>query len=163
VFAARASGLASGLALAARPAGLAEVPGVQGRGQPRQCAAFRPADCDIFTTSGALGASASAWPWCRRARQRDTAGTAGGRPPGAAVCGSSPRRRARVRRTRRKPPPRNGEAPGEPGPPTAGHPTTTAEHADSRRLASARRRMRPERMEPSQESAVFRAGGADQP
>ena len=41
---------------------------------------------------------------------------------GAAVRGSSPRRRARVRRTRRKLPPRNGETPGEPRPPTAGHP-----------------------------------------
>jgi len=33
-----------------------------------------------------------------------------------------PRRRACVRRTRRKLPPRNGETPGEPRPPTAGHP-----------------------------------------
>jgi hypothetical protein len=107
-------------------AGDAKQPGGR-RGGPAQCAAFRPADCDIFTASGALGASASAWPWCRRARQRDTAGTAGGRSPGprcaaagyggdrrrpvtgAAVRGSSPRRRARVRRTRRKLPPRNGE------------------------------------------------------
>ena len=31
---------------------------------------------------------------------------------GGAVRGSSPRRRARVRRTRRKLPPRNGETPG---------------------------------------------------
>jgi hypothetical protein len=41
---------------------------------------------------------------------------------GGAVRGSSPRRRARVRRTRRKLPPRNGEPPGEPRPPTASHP-----------------------------------------
>ena len=34
---------------------------------------------------------------------------------------------------------------------------------DSRRLTSARRRMRPEPMVPSQESAVFRAAAADQP
>jgi hypothetical protein len=33
-----------------------------------------------------------------------------------------PRRRACVRRTRRKLPPRNGETPVEPRPPTAGHP-----------------------------------------
>jgi hypothetical protein len=91
------------------------------RGQPGQCAAFRPAGCDIFTAHDAPGAGASAWPWCWRARQRDTAGTAGGRSPGGRAR-QPPRRRICVRRTRRKLPPRNGETPGEPRPPTAGHP-----------------------------------------
>jgi hypothetical protein len=56
-----------------------------------------------------------------RARQRDTAGTAGGRSPGCRAR-QPPRRRAYVRRTRRKLPPRNGETPVEPQPLTAGHP-----------------------------------------
>ncbi len=42
----------------------------------------------------------TAWPWCWRARQRDTAGTAGGRSPGCRAR-QPPRRRACVRRTRR--------------------------------------------------------------
>ena len=41
-----------------------------------------PVGCDFFAALGAPGASASAWSWCWRARQRDTAGTAGGRSPG---------------------------------------------------------------------------------
>jgi len=41
-----------------------------------------PARCDILPATGALGATLTAWPWCWRARQRDTAGTAGGRSPG---------------------------------------------------------------------------------
>ncbi len=38
--------------------------------------------CDILTATGALGATLTAGSWCWRARQRDTAGTAGGRSPG---------------------------------------------------------------------------------
>jgi len=92
-------GLASGLALAVRPAGLAEARGSTarrrrvprsgmrstveaGRGQPGQCAAFRPLGCDIISAIGASGATLTAWSWCWRARRRDTAGTAGGRSPG---------------------------------------------------------------------------------
>ncbi len=91
------------------------------RGRPGQCAAFRPGDGDIFTAPGPLGARVTGWLSCWRARQRDTAGTASGRSPGCRVR-QPPRRRACVRRTRRKLPPRNGETPGEPRPPTAGHP-----------------------------------------
>ncbi len=47
-----------------------------------------PSGCDIFTAPGALGATVTAWPWCWRARQRDTAGTAGGPVTGGAVRGS---------------------------------------------------------------------------
>ena len=91
------------------------------RGRPGQYAAFWPGICDILPGICTLGAALTAWPWCWRARQRDTAETAGGRSPG---CGARqpPRRRACVRRTRRKLPPRNGETLGEPRPPTAGHP-----------------------------------------
>jgi hypothetical protein len=60
-------------------------------------------------------------PWCWRARQRDTAGTACGRSPGS-PCAAAAARRTIVRRTRRKLPPRNGETPVEPEPLTAGHP-----------------------------------------
>ena len=49
------------------------------RGRHGQCAAFRPGRCDILVAPCATGARVSAWPWCWRARQRDTAGTAGGR------------------------------------------------------------------------------------
>ena len=90
-------------------------------GPARTMRGVPPRRCDIFTALGASGAWSSAWPWCWRARQRDTAGTAGGRSPGCRAR-QPPRRRARVRRTRRKLPPRNGETPGEPWPPTAGHP-----------------------------------------
>ena len=103
-FAARVSGLASGLALAVRPAGLAEVSRVNGAPQARPALAgcgaplaggaspdnARPAGCDVFTASGASGAGASPWPWCWRARQRDTAGTAGGRSPGV-LCAAARR------------------------------------------------------------------------
>ena len=64
----------------------------------------------ILSATGALGATLTAWPWCWRARQRDTAGTAGGRSPGCRAR-QPLRRRARVRRTRRKLPPRSGETP----------------------------------------------------
>ena len=67
-------------------------------------------DCDIFTATGALGVRVTAWPWCWRARQRDTAGTAGGRSPGCRAR-QPPRRRASARRARRKLPHRVGETP----------------------------------------------------
>ena len=88
---------------------------------------------DNARRSGPLTATSSRHP-AHLARARRPGRGAGGRGsgirrgpqaagrPGAAVRGSSPRRRARVRRTRRKLPPRNGETPGEPRPPTAGHP-----------------------------------------
>ena len=80
-FAARRSGLASGLALAVRPAGSTEAPRARvgpedafcgavfaerverifgcpcgWRGRPGQCAAFRPGRCDIFTRRSAHSA-----------------------------------------------------------------------------------------------------------
>jgi hypothetical protein len=55
----RLSGLAFGLALAVRPQG-------RRRGRSGQCAAFRPGRCDIFTATGALGATVTVWPWCWR-------------------------------------------------------------------------------------------------
>ena len=64
----------------------------------------------------------TAWPWCWRARQRDTAGTAGGRSPGCrarpAAASAGPTSEGRERSG----PPRNGESPVEPQPLTAGHP-----------------------------------------
>jgi len=63
-FAARPSGLASGLIFAVRPAGLGEVSRVNGAPWARP-------------------AQRTAWPWCWRARQRGTAGTVGGRSPGS--------------------------------------------------------------------------------
>jgi len=99
-FAARLSGLASGLVLAVRPAGSAL--GLQG--QRRAAGASRAAGCkaplrpegptrtmggvppcrrDIFPATGTFGARVTAWPWCWRARQRDAAGTAGGGHRGA--------------------------------------------------------------------------------
>jgi hypothetical protein len=107
-FAARASGLAFGLALAVRPAGLAEAPGstarrrrvprsgmrstVEAGGASPDNARHRsgPVGCDILTATGVLGAMISAWPWCWRARQRDTAGTASGRSPGI-LCAAARR------------------------------------------------------------------------
>jgi len=71
-----------------------------------------PAGCDIFPAIGASGAKLTAWPWCWRARQRDTAGTAAaghlGVPCAAADApgGLPPKGRGE------KLPPRNGEAPG---------------------------------------------------
>ena len=46
--------------------------------------------CDIFPAPGARGARVAAWPWCWRARQRDTAGTAGG-PVAGVPCTAAPR------------------------------------------------------------------------
>src|SRR5215472_6360210 len=102
-FAARLRGLASGLALAVRPAGAAEVSGAQGW-LPKIVSAKRSetifgaldaggADPDNTGRSGliavtfsrrlaALDARVTSWWWCWSARQRDTAGTAGGRSPG---------------------------------------------------------------------------------
>jgi len=101
------SGLASGLALAVRPG---------------QCAASRLGYCDILPATGALGAMLTAWPWCWRARQRDTAGTAGGRSSGwpcaaarRAVGLASEGRGESCR-------PATARPPGELRPPTAGHP-----------------------------------------
>jgi hypothetical protein len=62
-FAARLPGLASGLALAARPAELAEVSGALRvpltlEGPARTMRGVPARRCDIFTTSGALGVEA---------------------------------------------------------------------------------------------------------
>ena len=128
-FAARVSGLAFDLARAVRPAGSAEVSGAQGwvpkivsakavrndlrvpltlEGPARTMRGVPARDCDIFTTIGAPGATLTAWSWYWRARQRDTAGTAGGQSPGCRAR-QPPRRRACVRRTRRSCRPRDGE------------------------------------------------------
>jgi hypothetical protein len=136
-FAARVPGLASGLALAVRPAGLAEAPRARvgpedafcgavfaerserifgcpcgWRGQPGQCAAFWSTRCDILPATGALGATLTA-------QAVVLAGAAAGyggdrrRPvTGGAVRGPPPRRRTCVRRTRRSGPSRNGPTPG---------------------------------------------------
>src|SRR5690349_3092466 len=148
-FAARRSGLASGLARAVRPAGLAEAPGsrvcpkgravgapltLEGPARTMRGAPVRPAGRDILTAHGSLGASASAWSWCWRARQWDTTGTAGGRslrPPCAAVAapwGLRPKDAAKSAAPQRRDPQ------VEPRPPTAGHPWPLI---PSRLLASA--------------------------
>ena len=116
--AARVPGLASGLALAVRPAGLAEAPGSTARrrrvprsgmrstveaggASPDNARRSVPVAVTFFRRSAHSGARLTAWPWCWRARQRDTAGTAGGRSPGCRAR-QPPRRRTCVRRTRRK-------------------------------------------------------------
>jgi integrase len=103
-------------------------------------ASFRP--CDILSAIGAICATPSAWPWCWRARQRDTAGTAaaghlgcrarqptrlvGFRPKGAAKSCRPATVRPQV----------------EPRPPTAGHPGRSS-------LSAARARPRCSRPGPS--------------
>jgi hypothetical protein len=139
-FAAHASGLASGLALAVRPAGPVEAPGSTARQRrvprsrmrstveaggtgPDNARRSGPGDCDTLPAIHALGVRLTAWSCCWRARHREgAAGSVGGRSPGSRAR-QPPRRRACGRRTRRKLPPRNGEFPGEPQPPTAGHPS----------------------------------------
>ena len=79
-----------------------------GGASPDNARRSAPRGCDIFAAPGTPGARVTAWPWCWRARQQDTAGTAGGRSPECRAR-QPPRRRACVRRTRRKLPPRNGE------------------------------------------------------
>jgi len=80
-------GLASGLALASGPLGWQSLQGhgapqARGwRGQPRQCATLRSGACDIFPARGILGVRVMVGSWYWRARQRDTAGTAGGLSP----------------------------------------------------------------------------------
>ena len=138
-FAARVSGLASGLARAVRPASSAETPGSTARrrrvprsgmrstveaggADPDNAWRSGPAPCDLRPAIGVSDATLTARPWCWRARQRDTAGTARGRSPGVPVRGS--RRAVGLPSEGRgeKLPPRNGGTPGEPRPPTAGHP-----------------------------------------
>ena len=70
-----------------------------------------PLSVTSLSAIGALAATLTAWPCCCRARQRDTAGSAGGPSPGCRAW-QPPRRRTIVRRTRRKLPPSNGETPG---------------------------------------------------
>jgi hypothetical protein len=91
-------------------------------GPARTMRGVPPHRCDIFTAPGAFGANASAWSWCWRARQRDTAGTAGGRSPGMpraaarrAVGLASEGRGESYR-------PATARPLGGPWPPTAGHP-----------------------------------------
>ena len=45
-------------------------------GPARTMRGVRLVYCDTFPATDALGAMLTAWPWCWRARQRDTAGTA---------------------------------------------------------------------------------------
>ena len=103
--AARVSGLASGLALAVRPAGSAEVSGAQGwvlkivsaeRSEtlfgcpltlegPTRTMRGVPVLGPVTSlpATGELGVTLTAWPWCWRAQSwRCTAGTACGRSPG---------------------------------------------------------------------------------
>jgi hypothetical protein len=67
--------------------------------------------CDTLPATGELGVTLTARPWCSRARQRDTAGTAGGRSPGCrarpAAASVGPTSEGRERSG----PPRNGESP----------------------------------------------------
>jgi hypothetical protein len=145
-FAARISGLASGLALAVRPAVAAEVSARKGgsrrcflrsgrcgavgkdlrvplrvEGPTRTMRGIPPGCCDILPAIAAPSTRVTVWSCCWRARHwGGTPGIAGGRSRGA-VRRQPPRRRTIVRRTRRKLPPRNGETPGEPQPPTAVH------------------------------------------
>ena len=108
-FAARLSGLASGLALAVRPAGSAEISARDARhgsgscwstwplpGDPDNARRSAARACDTLPATGALGVTLTARPCRWRARQRDTAGTAGGRSPGV-PCAA----RRRVRRCSR--------------------------------------------------------------
>src|SRR5438045_681420 len=88
-----------GLALAVRPAGPVEAPGSTARRRrvprsgmrstveaggtgPDNARRSGPVAVDILPATGAPAAMLTAWPWCWRARQRDTAGTAGGRSAG---------------------------------------------------------------------------------
>jgi len=75
-----------------------------------------PRRCDILPATGAIGVTLTAWPWCWRARQQDTAGpqAAGhlgcrARPAAASVGPTSEGRE-------RSGPPRDGESPVEPQP-----------------------------------------------
>jgi hypothetical protein len=132
-FSVRLSGLAFGQALAVRPAGLAEAPALKGgsrrsflrsgfrndlrvpltlegparimRGEPSRSG-------DTFTAISASGETPSAWPWCWRARQRDTAGTAGGRSPGVPCAAADAPGGLPPKGRGEKLPPRNGETPG---------------------------------------------------
>jgi hypothetical protein len=141
-FAARRSGLASGLALAVRPAGAVEAPGSTARRRriPRSGMRStvdaggaapdnaRRSDPATVTLSGApIGA-----PGARvtagqslQVRYRELRRGPHAAGTGAAERGSRRVRRASVRRTRAKLPPRDGESPGEPQPLTPGHPAAS--------------------------------------
>jgi hypothetical protein len=143
-FAARLQGLASGLALAVRPAGLAlglrrsrvgpedrfcgavrndlrvpltlEGPARTMRGVPVQC-------CDTFAVIVASGACMSAWRCGWRPRCREgAAGTACGRSRGSRARQPLASVGLPFRRARANLSPRDGAPPDEPQPPTAGHP-----------------------------------------
>ena len=133
-FAARLSGLALGLALAVRPAGLVEAPGSTARRRrvPRSGMrstvevggaspdnARRSAPTAVtFSGDGATGVRLTAWSSRTGAVPGDTAGTAGGRspgPPGAAArraVGLPPEGRDESCRTAYGAPP--GPDPGRP-------------------------------------------------
>ncbi len=135
-FAARLQGLASGLAPAVRPAGLAEAPGSTARRRRVPRSGMRStveaggAGPDNARRSGAVAVTPfgdwhiwrmlTAWPRCRRAPQRDTAGTA---PAGhrGAVRGSRRAVRLAAEGRGEKLPPQTVSLPSEPRPPTAGH------------------------------------------
>jgi hypothetical protein len=112
------------------------------RGRPGQCAAFRPGGCDIRPAIGAPGARLSAWSWCWRARQRDTAGTAGGWSPGVPCAAARRAVGLASEGSGESCRPATARPPGEPGPPTAGHPGRSS-------LSSARARPRCSRPGPS--------------
>jgi hypothetical protein len=138
------SGLAFGLALAVRPAGLVEAPGSTARRRrvPRSGMrstieaggtgpdnarrsgplAVTSSCCDILAATGVLGATLTDWPSCWRTRGSgirrgpQAAGHRGGR------ARQPPRRRALRPKDAAKAAAPLRRDPGEPLPPTAGHP-----------------------------------------
>jgi hypothetical protein len=130
-FAARVSGLASGLALAVRPAGPVEAPGSTARRRRVPRSGMRSTvEAGGTGPDNARRSGSVAVIFIRRSAhsgaERDglvllvwrgiggvTVGTAAA-GNGEAVRGSSSRRRASARGARRKLPPSNGETPGDP-------------------------------------------------
>jgi hypothetical protein len=78
---------------------------------------------DILPATSASGVTLTAWPWSWRARQRDTAGTAGGRSPGVPCAAHRRIRRAlRSKDASEAGRPATARPPVQPQPSTAGHP-----------------------------------------
>jgi hypothetical protein len=132
-FAARAPGLASGLALAVRPAGPVEAPGSTARRRrvprsgmrstveaggtgPDNVRRSGTGDWTFRQATGASGASMTAWSCSRGAASAAVTAGTGLRPVAGQPCATAaapvglPPGRARA-----KLPPRNGETPGNPG------------------------------------------------
>ena len=140
-FAACASGLASGLALAVRPAGSLEAPRARVGPEDPFCGAVRkdlrvplrvegaartmrgvPARHWDLSGDGAAGGRWSAWFSRTGAAPGDTAGTACGRSPGFAGRGSSARLVGfRPKGVTKAAAPPTASRPALPRPPTAGH------------------------------------------